>query len=193
MKQLITKFFIAIIIALTFSFSANATETYTLDPNHYYVLWHINHFGFSNPSGKWMVNGTLTLDEKNPKDSKIDVTINVGDVITGIPKLDEHLKSDEFFSIAKFPVATFVSDKVTVTGKNTALVHGILTVHGVSKPITLNVTLNKLGVSPITNKKTAGFTARTELKRSDFGINAYLPGLGDEVKIDIEAEASAAS
>lgn len=193
MKQLITKFFIAIIIALTFSFSANATETYTLDPNHSYVLWHINHFGFSNPSGKWMVNGTLTLDEKNPKDSKIDVTINVGDVITGIPKLDEHLKSDEFFSIAKFPVATFVSDKVTVTGKNTALVHGILTVHGVSKPITLNVTLNKLGVSPITNKKTAGFTARTELKRSDFGINAYLPGLGDEVKIDIEAEASAAS
>lgn len=67
---------------------------------------------------------------------------------------------------------------------------GILTVHGVSKPVTLNVTLNKLGESPITQKMTAGFTATASLKRSDFGITAHLPGLGDTVKLDIEAEAS---
>lgn len=175
---------------LTFSLSTFGQEFYTLDPNHTYVLWHINHFGFSNPSGKWMASGTLILDEAKPQNSKVNVTINVADVVTGIQKLDEHLKTDTFFNVAKFPIATFMSDSVDVTGKNTARVHGILTVHGVSKPITLDVTLNKLGISPITNKKTAGFTAHTELKRSDYGISAYLPGLGDDVKIDIESEAN---
>jgi polyisoprenoid-binding protein YceI len=166
------------------------TETYTLDPTHSYVLWHINHFGFSNPSGKWMAAGTLSLDEKNPKNSKVNVTINIADIQTGVAKLDEHLKDKDFFDVAQFPTATFISDTVTPTGKSSAKVHGILTVHGISKPVILDVILNKLGQSPITNKKTAGFTASTEIKRTDFGIDKYTPGLGDEVKINIEAEAT---
>ena len=167
-----------------------AADTYTFDPNHTYVLWHVNHFGFSNPSGKWLADGTLVIDETKPQDSKVNVIIKTASIDTGIPKLDEHLKGPQFFDVAQFPTATFVSDKVTVTGKNTAKVSGILTVHGVSKPVTLDVTLNKVGVSPITNKKTAGFTASTTIKRSDFGITAYLPGLGDDVTINIEAEAN---
>ena len=155
------------------------------------MQWSISHFGFSNPSGKWLADGTLVLDEAKPKDSKVNVTIKVGDLVTAIPKLDENLKGNEFFDVAKFPTATFVSDKVDVTGTNTAKVHGTLTLHGVSKPIVLDVKLNKLGISPVSNKKTAGFTATTKLKRSDFGVDAYLPGLGDEVKINIEAEAIA--
>jgi filamentous hemagglutinin family protein len=110
-------------------------------------------------------------------------------VITGIPELDDHLRKDVFFDVKKFPTATFVSNKVVVTGKDAAKVSGILTVHGVSKPITLIVKLNKVGVNPITEKKTAGFTASTTLKRSDYNISTLLPGLGDEVKINIEAEA----
>ena len=77
-----------------------------------------------------------------------------------------------------------------MTGKESAKVYGTLTMHGVSKPVVLDVKLNKLGMSPITNKKTAGFTATTKLKRSDFNIKAYLPGLGDEVEIAIESEAN---
>ncbi len=165
-----------------------APETYTLDPNHTYVLWHISHFGFSNPSGKWMANGTLTLDQANPQNSKLDVIIQVDTLVTGIKELDEHLKGDLFFNAAKFPTATFVSDKITTTGKDTAQVQGMLTVHGVTKPVTLNVKLNKIDISPITNKKTAGFTATTSIKRSDFDITTLLPGVGDDVKIEIEAE-----
>ena len=166
-----------------------ATETYQFDPNHSYVLWHISHFDFSHPSGKWMVTkGTLILDKDKPQNDKVDVTINVADISTGIPELDKHLKGQLFFDVAKFPTATFVSDKVTLSGKDKAKVHGILTVHGVSKPITLDVQLNKEGTSPITNKETLGFTAKTTLKRSDFGMTTLLPGLGDDVKIDIEAE-----
>ena len=183
------KFLIGLLMCLPLNMAFAAAETYTVDPSHSYVMWHINHFGFSNPSGKWMAEGTLVLDEANPKNSKVDILIPVADVITGIPKLDEHLKSADFFDIAKFPTATFVSNKVELTGKKTAKVFGTLTVHGISKPLTLNVVLNKLAESPISKKMTAGFTATTTIKRSDFGMSTYTPGLSDEVKLEIEVEA----
>ncbi len=183
-----------IFFSLLFSFlpSANAAETYTLDPTHTYVLWHINHFGFSNPSGKWMAEGTLVLDEAKPQNSKVTATIHMNELSTGLAKLDEHLKDKDFFDVAQFPTATFTSQKVVMTGKDSATVSGTLTLHGVTKPVTLHVKLNKAGMSPITNKKTVGFTATAELKRSDFDIKAYLPNLGDNVKINIESEASLA-
>ena len=190
MNRYLRKFVVALMTMVITAPVMAATETFVLDPGHTYVLWHINHFGFSNPSGKWMAEGTLVTDEKKPADSKLHVTIQVDKVDTGIPKLDEHLKGQDFFDTKKYPTATFVSDKVTVTGKDTAIVKGMLTLRGVTKPVTLKVKLNKIGVSPITNKKTAGFTAIAKLKRSDYGITAYLPGLGDEVKLEIEAEAA---
>ena len=186
----LTQSFFVFTLAVLLPITTLAADTYTLDSSHSYVLWHINHFGFSNPSGKWMVaEGTLMLDEKNPQASKIKVTIHMADMVTGNKELDEHLKGAAFFDVAKYPLATFVSDKVKVTGKNKAKVTGILTVHGVVKPVTLDVVLNKIGSNPITNKQTVGFTAETHLNRSDFGITTLLPGLGDEVKINIEAEA----
>lgn len=182
--------YVITLTTLLWSFTAIAAlENFTFDPNHSYVLWHINHFGFSNPSGKWPVEGTLQLDQEKPQNSKVDVKITLADIITGIPKLDEHLKGKTFFDVAKFPLATFVSNKVEVTGKHTAKVTGILTVHGVSHPVTLDVVLNKIGLNPITTRKTVGFTANTVLKRSDFEMNTLLPMIGDDVKIDIEAEA----
>jgi polyisoprenoid-binding protein YceI len=162
----------------------------TLDPNHSYVQFHINHFGFSNPSGKWLAEGKLVLDEAKPQNSTLNVTINVASVETAIPELNKHLNSELFFNTKKFPTATFVSNKIDRTGKESALIHGTLTLHGVSKPVTLKVKLNKKGINPINNKLTYGFTASTTLKRSDFGMKELLPGLGNEVKLDIEAEAS---
>ncbi len=169
---------------------ASTAETFTLDPTHTFVVWHINHFGFSNPTGKWLANGTLVLDEKHPQDSKIDVTIETASIDTGIAKLDEHLKSKAFFDVEQYPTATFVSNKITLNGKHAAKVEGTLTLHGVSKPVTLDVTLNKIGINPITEKKTAGFSAKGKIKRSDFGMTTLIPGVGDEVKLDIEAEAA---
>jgi polyisoprenoid-binding protein YceI len=172
-----------------FTFSANATENYTIDPNHTAVLWHINHLGFSTPSGKWMAEGTLELDEAKPQNSKVNITIQVANIVTGIDELNKHLKSKLFFDVEQFPTATFVSDKITMVNKNTAKVQGILTVHGVSKPITLSMKFNKSGMNPISNKQTVGFSGTAQLKRSDFDMNAFAPSLGDLVKIEIEAEA----
>lgn len=166
---------------------------YTLDPNHSYVLWHVNHFGFSNPSGKWMANGTIQYDAKQPAKSSVAVTINVADIVTGIPALDKHLQTDTFFDVAKYPTATFVSDNIKITGKNSADVKGQLTVHGVTKPITLHMTLNKMGMSILTNKETMGLSGKAELSRAEFGMNAYEPGLGDKVSLEIEVEASPAN
>lgn len=170
---------------------AQAADTYTLDPSHTNIFWHADHFGFSTPSGKFSdVSGTLVLDEQKPENSKVDVTIKTASLVTGIPKFEEHLKSKDFFDVAKFTQATFVSDKVTVTGKDTAKVAGVLTLHGVSKPVVLDVKLNKIGEHPMTKEKAAGFSATTTVKRSDFGMSYALPGVADEVKITIESEAN---
>jgi len=184
---------IATMLAISaFSFPVLAApENYTLDPNHTNITWSANHFGFSNPSGKFTsVQGTLVLDEAKPENSKVNVTITLAGELSGVPKLDEHLKSDAFFDTAKFPSATFFSDKVVVTGQNTAKVYGSLTLHGVSKPVVLDVILNKIGDHPMLHKKTAGFSATTVIKRSDFGINYAIPNVSDDVKITIESEAN---
>jgi polyisoprenoid-binding protein YceI len=173
---------------------AKATDNYTLDPMHTYVEWHISHFGFSEPEGKWMIkSGTLTLDKDHPQNCKVEVTIQMDALDTGLTELDKHLKSSLFFNVPKYPLATYVSNKIILTSKTTARVDGILTLRGVSKPVVLKVKLNKSGVNPVSDKETAGFDATTTLKRSDFGMNAYLPGLGDEVQINISAEANRAN
>jgi len=167
-----------------------AADTYKIDPAHTAVIFHINHFGFSNPSGKFMnVDGEVVLDQQNPAASKVNVTIPIAALDTDIPKLDEHLKSKDFFDAATYPTATFASTKVDITGKDTAIVHGTLTLHGVSKPVDLEVRLNKIGENMM-KKPTAGFSATALIKRSDFGITTYLPALGDEVRLDIESEAN---
>jgi polyisoprenoid-binding protein YceI len=182
---------ISLFIALfTLSSVAQAApETLLLDNKHTYVLWSIKHLGFSTQVGKFYANGQLIIDKDHPDQSKVNVEINVADVATGLPQLDEHLRGQLFFDVKQFPKATFVSDKVQMVGKNKANVTGVLTLHGVSKPVVLNVTFNKSGINPITNMMTAGFSATATIKRSDFGINALLPALDDDVHLNIEAEA----
>lgn len=185
MKRLLT-----LILSLLFiPMALAAPKTYTIDSDHSYVLWHISHFGFSNQVGKWPVTGTLVLDADKPQNSTVNVTIQTGNIVTGNPELDKHLKGDLFFDVSHFSTATFVSNKVIVTGKDTAKVLGALTIRGVTKNVVLNARLHQMGKNPVTDKETVGFSAKTQLKRSDFGINALLPGLGDDVAIDIEIEA----
>lgn len=183
------KFILTYILLFPIQLFAQNVTNYTVDPQHSYVLWHINHFGFSNPSGKWFANGTLTIDEKNPQNSQANITINLANIVTGNSELDKHLKSSEFFDTAKFPTATFKSNNIIITGDSSARMQGTLSLHGVSKPVVLEVTLNKKGNNPISDKETIGFSASTQLHRSDFEMRTLLPGLSDEVDLEIELEA----
>lgn len=190
MKRIYRHFIASIlaVFALT-SYVYAEPQTLTLDNQHTYVLWKVKHLGFSTQAGKWYASGQLVLDKDNPQQSKVNVTIKVDDIVTGIPELDKHLKGKLFFDTKQFPTATFVSNRVEVMGENKAKVYGMLTLHGVTKPIILNVTLNKAGINLLNDRETAGFSATTSLKRSDYGIKALIPEVGDDVEIEIEAEA----
>ncbi|MFA7276281.1 MAG: YceI family protein [Pseudobdellovibrionaceae bacterium] len=178
-------------LALATALPAQAADTYTFDPFHTNLYWKANHFGFSNPSGKFAtITGMVALDEAHPDASKVDVVVRTGSVVTGIDLFNEHLRADKFFNSEKFPEATFKSTKVDVMSATTAKVTGDLTLLGVTKPVTLDVTLNKIGENPISKLKTAGFTATGTVKRSEFGITYALPGVSDEVQLTIDAEAN---
>jgi polyisoprenoid-binding protein YceI len=170
--------------------AAAAPVTYKLDPGHTMVLFSWNHFGFSNPTANLgQVDGTLVYDEAAPTKSTVEATLPLAGLDTFVPKLDEHLKSADFLDAAKFPTVTFKSTKVTSAGKDKLKVVGDLTVHGVTKPVTLDVAVNKVGPHPMMKVQTAGFDATATIKRSDFGVGAYVPNVSDEIKIRITTEA----
>jgi len=174
--------------------AAAAPVTYKLDPTHTMVLFSWNHFGFSNPSANLgQVDGTLVYDEAAPTKSTVEATLPLTGLDTFVPKLDEHMKSADFLDAAKYPNVTFKSTKVTEAGKGKLKVTGDLTVHGVTKPVTLDVTLNKVGPHPMMKVQTVGFDATAKIKRSDFGVGAYVPNVGDEITIRITTEAHDAS
>ncbi|MFC5743078.1 YceI family protein [Dyella tabacisoli] len=163
--------------------------TYKLDPAHTNVLFSWSHFGYSNPSANFgLGDGTLVFDEKNPAKSSVEVTLPLANLDTHVTKLDEHLKKPDFFDADKFPTATFKSTKVQPLGGGKFKVTGDLTVHGVTKPVVLDAKLNKSGEHPMLKQQAIGFDATTSLKRSDFGIGAYVPNVGDEIKIRITTE-----
>ncbi|MFC4763785.1 YceI family protein [Dyella koreensis] len=174
------------------AFTAQAEPvTYKLDPGHTNVLFSWSHFGFSNPTANLgLSDGTLVFDEKNPAKSSVEVTLPLANLDTHVAKLDEHLKKPDFFDADKYPTATFKSTKVQAVGGNKYKVAGDLTVHGVTKPVVLDATLNKSGVHPMMKVQTVGFDATTTVKRSDFGMGAYVPNVSDDIKIRITTEAS---
>ncbi len=160
--------------------------TYKVEPNHTQIMFGVSHFGFTTYYGAFTAtSGSLDLDPAKPSDSKLDVSIKVDSVAVQSAKLQDELKSDQWLDAAKFPDATFKSTKVTKTGATTATVVGDFTLHGVTKPITLDVTYVNAGPNPISKVYTAGFEAKGKIKRSDFGVKTYLPVIGDEVDLMI--------
>lgn len=170
---------------------AGATEKYQLDPTHASVLFGVSHLGFSKTFGRFnTIEGVFELDQASPEKSTVQVTIDAASLDTNHAKRDEHLRGKDFFNVAEFPTLTYKSTSVKLTGEKTAVVTGDLTLHGVTKPVPLEVALVNQGPNPMDKTKTvAGFSARGTLKRSDFGMGYAAPVLGDEVEIIIEVDA----
>jgi polyisoprenoid-binding protein YceI len=167
--------------------------TYQLDPSHTDVLVQWTHFGFSQPSAQFGISeGTLTWNADDVSKSSVQVTIPVTAIDTFVDKLDEHLKSGDFFDAAKFPTATFKSTSVAAAGPNKFTVTGDLTIKDVTKPVTLDVTLNGAGEHPMLKKQAIGFSATATIKRTDFGVGAYAPNVSDDVQLRITTEGTLA-
>ncbi len=179
---------------LVFSVVANAqAKIYTIDAGHTQVEFTYSHFGFSNITGRFdQVNGVFELDTQNLAKSKISVEIPINSMSTGVAKLDAHLQGADFFDQAKYPTATFISNKVHVVNDNELHVMGNLTIHGVTNPVVLYVKVNKIADHPMKKIPAAGFDAITTIKRSDFGVAGYVPAVSDEVTIRITLEATQA-
>jgi polyisoprenoid-binding protein YceI len=165
--------------------------TYTLEPNYTQAVFRWDHLGFSSPAAQVSQGaGTLQFDEAAPLKSSVVVTIPLSTLNTGVPDLDEHLRSQDFFNLAMFPTANFKSTKVEKSSTaNKLKVTGDLQLHGVTKSITLEIAIVKVGTNPRTGLKTVGFDATTMLKRSDFGLGKYVPQVGDAVELRIVSQA----
>ena len=174
------------------AFSAQAAPvTYKLDPHHTMVLFSWSHFGFSHPVADiGIADGTLVFDEQDPAKASVDVTMPLSNLDTHVPALDQHLKEPDFFDADKYPTITFKSTGVKSLGGKHYQVTGNLTVHGVTKPVTLDATLNNVGKHPMTGEQAIGFNATGMIKRSDFGMGAYVPKVSDEIQINITTEGS---
>lgn len=183
------RFLLATFFAVA-SASASAT-TYTLDPNHTQVQFTWNHYGFTNLLGQFgKIDGTLEFDAADPTKSSVSATIGTGSVDSNSRKLDEKLVSSDYFDVAKFPTATFKSTRVEKGATPDRLkVTGDLTLHGVTRPVMLDVVVTKVGDHPLRKAPAAGFDATATIKRSDFGITNYLPMAADEVRLHVVAEA----
>jgi polyisoprenoid-binding protein YceI len=168
-----------------------APVTYKLDPGHTMVLFSWNHFGYSNPTADLgLGEGTLVFDEQHPANSSVEVTLPLARLDTHVPALDEHLKKPDFLDAGTYPVVTFKSTQVQPLGGNKFKVTGNLTVHGVTRPVVLDATLNKVGPHPMSKAQSIGFDATASLKRSDFGVGAYVPSVSDDITIRITTEGS---
>ena len=185
---------LAFAAVLAFCAQAAPATTYTLEPNYTQGVLRWDHLGFSYPAAQFAQGtGTLEFDESDPTMSSIKVTIPLASLNTGVPDLDEHLKSEDFFEVAKFPTATFVSTRVEKgMGMNRFKVTGNLTIRQVTKPVMLEVTLLKVGKNARTEVATIGFDAKGTLKRSDFGLGAFVPQVSDEIQLLITTQAAEA-
>jgi polyisoprenoid-binding protein YceI len=180
--------------ALSFALAAGAALaaplTYKIDANHTDVIASWSHFGFSNPIAHFgQVDGFITYDPANVGASKVEVTIPLTGLNSHVPDFDDHLRSDDFFDAAKFPTITFKSASVKAAGKGKLTVMGDLTIKGITKPVTLNVVVNKIGDQPIAKRAAAGFSATATIKRSEFDLGKYVPNVSDQVKLSITTEA----
>jgi polyisoprenoid-binding protein YceI len=167
--------------------------TYTFEPGHTQGVIRWNHLGFANPTAHFnLVEGMLDFDEAAVAKASVTVTIPLAAMSTGVPDLDDDFRSPDFFDVAKFPSATFKSTKVEKGDSGRLKVTGDLNLHGITKPVILDVTVNKVGTNPRNKLPTVGFEATAMLNRSDFGLGRYVPQVSDEIRLNITAEAAEA-
>lgn len=169
---------------------------YSIDKTHASLLWKVSHAGLSNYTARFKsFDADITFDPADLTKSKVTAKIDPASLETDyVPTAEKDfnknlITQEQWFNAGKFPQITFTSTKIEVTGDNTGKIHGDLTLLGVTKPVVLDAVFNgAYAVQPFSKKPTLGFSATGSLTRSDFGLDTYVPAIGDKVDIVIEAE-----
>lgn len=179
------------IAALAFAAGAAqaAPATYDLENAHTFPKFEVSHNGFSNHTGIFTkTTGTMVLDLA-AKSGTLDVTIDSSALTTGIAVMEAALKSKEFFNVEQFPTMHYKGTRFQFEGDRLVSVEGEFTLLGVTRPLTLSVTNFVCGAHPRSKKEECGANAVGQLKRSDYGMKAFLPIIGDDIKLMIQTEA----
>lgn len=167
---------------------AMAAETYKVDPVHSSVLFRAKHFNTGYFYGRFnSVSGSVVVDDANPAKSSVEIQVKVESIDTNDAKRDQHLKSPDFFNAKQFPTISFKSKQVKKSGKDAYEVTGDLTIHGVTRSVTANVTRTGEGKDPFGGYR-IGFETVFTIKRSDFGMKFMLQGISDEVRLIVSIE-----
>jgi polyisoprenoid-binding protein YceI len=169
-----------------------APVTYTLDPAHTYPSFSADHFGgLSVWRGKFNTTSGKVVYDKDAKSGSIEVTVDMSSINFGMPKLDTHAKSAELFDVAKYPTATYTGKFTKFNGAAPAEAQGTLTMHGVTKPVTLTIESFKCMQNPVAKKEVCGAEASATFNRADFGVDYGVKyGFNQEVKLQIQVEGS---
>lgn len=166
-------------------------QTWNLDKAHSQLNFSITHLTISSIEGQFRsVTATITSSKDDFSDAVVELSADAGSVNTGIDARDNHLKSDAFFDVAKYPTLTFKSTSFKQIDAKNYAVTGDLTFHGVTKSVTLNATYNGTVANPMSKKATAGFKITGTIKRSDFNVGTSFPEamLSDAVLLDANTE-----
>lgn len=185
----------AAVLAAALSLPAAAANTWQIDPNHSSAQFAVRHLAISTVRGAFTkVNGTVQFDDKDISKSSVEVTIDAASVDTRVADRDKDLRSDHFFDVEKYPTLTFKSTKVEQAAPGKLKVTGDLTIHGVTKPVVLEVDGPTAPVKDPWGNQRVAVNATTKINRQDFGVkwNATMDGgglvVGDDVAITIDAE-----
>lgn len=166
---------------------------YTLDASHSQIVFSYKHFGFSTTYGMFSgFEGEIMFDADAPASSSVSVSMPVKSMFTGWEQRDGHFMSADFLNAGENDLVSFKSSSIEVTGDQTAMITGDLTLNGVTKPVVLDAKLNKADVNPMAGKPWLGFDATTTLLRSDFGAGKFAPAVSDEIEVIISIEAGIA-
>ncbi len=160
---------------------------YVIDASHSHVQFAVERFGFNAIIGDFRdISGVISIDADHPENSKVSATIGVASVVSGDDERDGHVRGPHWLNAAAFSTMIFTSTSVDQLSDTEADVTGDLTLLGVTKPVTLNVRLNKLGNDIVSKRPAAGFSATGVVKRSDFGLTTAAGLIGDDISIRIE-------
>jgi polyisoprenoid-binding protein YceI len=172
------------------SIASNITPgSYELDDTHAYLSFSYSHLGLSNPQihfADFVAN--LELSGNDMSQSQVSITIDAASLDSAIPELDDDLKGADFFDVANYPEITFQSTAYEETSESSGRLTGDLSVRDVTKPVTLDVTINSAAMNPLNRREMIGFSATGILNRSDFGLTAYAPLIGDELSLLVQIE-----
>lgn len=183
------KFALITLLAAAASTSAMAADSYTIDPSHTYPSFEADHMGLSVWRGKFTkTSGTITLD-RAAKTGTMDITIDASSVDFGHAKLNEHVKSPDVFDVQKFPTATYKGSSIKFDGDKPVAVEGELTLHGVTKPVQLQITKFTCIQNPVLKREVCGADASATFNRADFGVSFGVPRFSPETKLAIQVEA----